>query len=48
LNSAGNVRVWAPTNRNGFIGSEDNDFDAAIIEGIGQFNQHMPILDLLK
>ena len=35
-------------NRNRFIGGEDNDFDAAIIEGIGQFNQIMPILDLLK
>jgi hypothetical protein len=41
LNSAGNVRVEAPTNRNGFIGGEDNDLDAAIIAGIGQFNQHM-------
>ncbi|MCM8613145.1 hypothetical protein [Accumulibacter sp.] len=48
LNSAGNVRVGTPTDRNRFIGGEDNDFDAAVIEGIGQFNQHMPILDLLK
>lgn len=48
FNSAGNVRVGTPTNRNRFISGEDNDFDAAVIEGIGQFNQHMPILDLPK
>ncbi len=42
------MRVGTPTNRNGFISGEDNDLDAAVIEGIEQFNQHMPILDLPK
>ena len=44
----GNIGMGTAVRRCGFIYRQDNDFDPATIEGIGQFNQHPPIFDLFK
>jgi len=45
---AGNVGMGAAMRWRGFVYRQNDDFDPAIIEGVGQFNQYSPIFDLFK